>query len=52
VPSGWQVTLYEDDRYEGRSVTLTSHVRDLEDLRGPCGDDWDDCVSSIQVRAP
>jgi hypothetical protein len=52
VPSGWEITLYEDDRYEGRNITLSADVRDLEELRGPCGDDWDDCVSSIRVRAP
>jgi hypothetical protein len=50
VPSGWEVTIFEDDSYEGGSTTLTSDVIDLEDLNGPCGDDWDDCITAIQVR--
>lgn len=50
VPSGWEITIFEDDSYEGDSLTLTSDAADLDDLRGPCGDDWDDCITSLQVR--
>ena len=50
VPAGWEVTIFEDDSYEGGSTTLTSDVTDLENLNGPCGDDWDDCITAIQVR--
>ncbi len=50
VPSGWEVTLFEDDNYRGASTTLTADVQDLERRPGPCGDGWDDCVSSIRIR--
>lgn len=49
IPPGWRVTVYEDPRYRGASVTFTSDVPDLDDVRGPCGDDFDDCISSIRV---
>lgn len=52
VPQGWEVTIYEDDSYEGESLTLTSDVLDLDDIRGPCGNDWDDCITSLRVSAP
>ena len=49
VPPGLTVTVYEDPRYRGASVTFTSDITDLDDVRGPCGGDWDDCISSIRV---
>jgi hypothetical protein len=49
IPPGRKVTVYEDPRYRGDSVTFMSDVTDLEDVRGPCGGDWDDCISSIRV---
>jgi len=49
IPPGRQVTVYEDPHYRGASVTFTSDVADLDDVRGPCGGDWDDCISSIRV---
>ena len=49
IPAGRKVTVYEDPRYRGDSVTFTSDVMDLDDVRGPCGGDWDDCISSIRV---
>jgi hypothetical protein len=49
IPPGWRVTVYEDPRYRGASATFTSDVPDLDDVRGPCGDDFDDCISSIRV---
>ena len=49
IPPGRQVTVYEDPHYRGESVTFTSDVADLDDVRGPCGGDWDDCISSIRV---
>jgi hypothetical protein len=50
VPAGWEVTVYDDEDYQGRSMTFTADVADLEQLPGPCSDGWDDCISSIRVR--
>jgi Peptidase inhibitor family I36 len=50
VPSGWEVTVFEQDDYSGTSTTFTADVNDLERVAGPCGNDWDDCISSIRVR--
>ncbi len=47
---GWEATVYEHDDYEGDSLEITRSIADLDDVRGPCGDDWDDCISSIRVR--
>jgi len=49
IPPGWRVTVYEDPRYRGDSVTFTSDVQDLDDVKGGCGGDFDDCISSIRV---
>jgi hypothetical protein len=49
VPQGFRVTVYEDPRYRGDSVTFTSDVQDLDDVKGPCGGDFDDCISSIRI---
>jgi len=50
IPQGFSVTVYEDPRYRGKSVTFTADVADLDDVQGPCGDDFDDCISSIRIR--
>jgi hypothetical protein len=50
IPQGFTVTVYEDPRYRGESVTFTSDIADLDDVKGPCGDDFDDCISSIRIR--
>ena len=52
IPPGWSVTLYEANNYTGVSTTLTADTPDLHTVPGPCGDDWDDCADSIQVRQP
>jgi hypothetical protein len=52
IPAGWSVTFYEDPRFRGQSVTITSDVADLEDTLGPCDGDFDDCISSIRVSPP
>ena len=52
IPSGWSITVYEQDNFVGTSMTFTADVPDLERVPGPCGNDWDDCISSIQVRQP
>ena len=52
IPSGWSITVFEQDNYVGTSTTFTADVPDLERVTGPCGNDWDDCISSIQVRQP
>jgi hypothetical protein len=50
IPSGFEVTVFEQDQYSGASMTFTASVPDLERVQGPCGSDWDDCISSIQLR--
>ena len=30
-------------------LIITSDFTDLDDIGGPCGRNWDDCISSIQV---
>jgi hypothetical protein len=50
IPSGWEVTVFEHDDYEGASATFSSDLPDLHTQQGPCGGDWDDCISSMQVR--
>ncbi len=52
IPSGWSITIYDEDNYTGNSTTLTADVPDLGNTPGPCGNDWDDCIASIQVRQP
>jgi hypothetical protein len=52
IPPGWSVTLYEGNNYTGASTVLTADTPDLHNVPGPCGDDWDDCADSIQVRQP
>jgi hypothetical protein len=50
VPSGWEITVFEQDNYAGPSSTFTADIADLELQQGPCGGNWDDCISSIQIR--
>jgi len=52
VPPGWEATVFVDQDYFGESLVVTSSIRDLDNVRGPCGNDWDDCISSIRVRRP
>ena len=52
IPAGWQVIIYDSDNYTGNSMTLTADTPDLEKIAGPCGNDWDDCIDSMQVRPP
>ena len=49
VEPGWSVTLYRDDDFKGRSVTLTADTPNLTMLPGPCDGSFNDCVSSIRV---
>ena len=49
VEPGWSVTLYRDDDFKGRSVTLTADMPSLTLLPGPCDGSFNDCVSSIRV---
>ena len=30
----------------------TADTPDLNNVSGPCGNDWDNCIDSIQVRQP
>ena len=43
------VTVYELVRFAGQSWRIGSDQRDLDLVMGPCGGDWDDCISSIRV---
>ena len=52
IDPGWEATVYEHDEYEGDFLVITGNIADLDDVRGPCGDDWDDCISSIRLRRP
>lgn len=49
---GWTATLYVDKNYQGGSLTVTEDIPNLKNVQGKCGDDMDDCVSSIRVRRP
>ena len=52
VAEGWSATAFERDDYAGQELTITSDIIDLDDEPGPCGGDWDDCISSIRVFPP
>ena len=49
VMPGWSATLYRDANFKGESVSLTSDTPNLQSLRGPCKDSFNDCASSIRV---
>jgi hypothetical protein len=49
VLPGWSVTLYRDEDFKGRSVTVTSDTPNLRNLPGPCDGSFNDCVTSIRV---
>jgi hypothetical protein len=46
---GWSATLYRDEDFKGRSVTVTSDTPNLRNLPGPCDGSFNDCVTSIRV---
>jgi hypothetical protein len=50
IPSGWEITVFEHDDYQGATATFSSDLPNLHLQQGPCGGEWDDCISSIQVR--
>ncbi len=52
IAEGWTATAFERDDYGGQTLAITSDIRDLDDIGGPCGGDWDDCISSIWVTPP
>ena len=52
IPAGWSITIYDSKNYTGNSMTLTADTPDLNTVSGPCGNDWDNCIDSIQVRQP
>jgi peptidase inhibitor family I36 len=49
VLSGWSATLYHDEDYKGRSLTITADTPNLRNIPGPCDDSFNDCISSIRV---
>lgn len=53
VPSGWQVVLFEDTDFGGRSLTINGQraIADLARDR-PNGLDWGDKISSFRVIPP
>jgi hypothetical protein len=50
VLPGWTATLFEDDDYEGESLTITADTPNLRDIPGPCDESFNDCIRSIRVR--
>jgi Peptidase inhibitor family I36 len=46
---GWSATLYRDEDFRGRSVTITADTPNLKAIPGPCDGTFNDCVSSIRV---
>jgi Peptidase inhibitor family I36 len=46
---GWSATLYDDEDFKGRSITLTADTPNLRNLTGPCDGSFNDCVRSIRV---
>jgi hypothetical protein len=46
---GWSATLYRDEDFKGRSVTLAADTPNLRTLPGPCDGSFNDCVRSIRV---
>jgi hypothetical protein len=49
VLAGWSATLYRDDDFKGRSLTVTSDTPNLRNLPGPCDGSFNDCIESIRV---
>jgi hypothetical protein len=50
VTPGWIAVLYNKANYQGENVKLTSDTPNLQQLRGPCKDTFNDCAVSIRVR--
>ena len=46
---GWTATLYRDEDFKGRSITLDADAPNLRNLAGPCDGSFNDCVRSIRV---
>ena len=46
---GWSATLFEDEDFRGRSLTITADTHNLRQLPGPCDGSFNDCVRSIRV---
>ena len=49
IAPGWEAHLYEDPNFEGEDLLVLEDIADLDRVLGPCGDDFDDCASSIRV---
>jgi hypothetical protein len=49
VMPGWSATLYRDEDFRGRSITVSSDTPNLRYLPGPCDGTFNDCVTSIRV---
>ena len=47
---GWSATLYDDEDFKGRSITLTGDTPNLRTLPGPCDGSFNDCARSIRVN--
>lgn len=46
---GWSATLYREENFGGRNVTVSSDTPNLRDVPGPCDGSFNDCVRSIRV---
>ena len=49
VLPGWQVTVYKDRDFRGRSLSTTEDILDLKQRSGPCDGSFNDCVTSMRV---
>ena len=49
VTPGWVAVLYHKANYQGENVKLSSDTPNLQSLRGPCKDTFNDCAVSIRV---
>ena len=50
VLPGWSATFFEDEDFQGQSLTITADTPNLRDVSGPCDESFNDCARSIRVR--
>jgi len=51
VPTLTGVSMFESTDFGGEGILIRANTNDLgaDGLRGPCADDWNNCVSSIRL---
>ena len=50
ISEGAMVILWERDGFEGEFLPIRNDISDLDNIPG-CDADWDNCASSIELRA-